>query len=305
MRLHILGTAAARPWPDAHASSALLLRGGTAVLLDCGEGTLVRLPAKLLSQRGLDVVCVTHLHGDHVYGLPGLLTSMTLAGRKRALTLLGPVGLHDFLTQVLASTHARLGFEIHYPTLSNSPVGAPAWTNRDLEIAAVPLRHRVPAFGFCVSTTDAGRKLRPGVVDDYGLPYAVIPSLRAGDDYVASDGNAYANELLTLPPPPRRSLAYLTDTAPLANWPATLPTPTVMVHDATFASHDTALATETGHSTPTQAAAFAAAAGAGRLLLTHVSVRYSPAERVEMARRAAEVFPAARWAIEGEVVAFG
>ena len=300
MRLHVLGTAAARPWPHAHAASALLTRGAASVLLDCGEGTLIRLPPKQLSQRGLDVVCVTHLHGDHCYGLPGLLTSMTLAGRTRALTLLGPPRLRDFLEGVFASTGARLGFDLRYPPLPDEPAAQPVWRSRDLEIRPLPLRHRVAAWGFCVSTTDDGRRIRGEALATYAVPYAAIPALRAGEDYVSPNGQRVPNDALTLPPPPRRTLAYLTDTAPLDGWPPQLPRPTLLVHDATFASDAADLAARTGHATTTQAAAFAKTSGSDALLLTHASVRYGPDELEASAAAAREIFPAARWAVEGE-----
>ena len=302
MELHVLGTAAARPWPDAHAACALVTRGGASVLLDCGEGTLNKLPPKQLGQRGLDAVCVTHLHGDHLYGLPGLLTSMTLGGRTRALTLLGPPRLRDYVAAVLSITEARLGFEVDYPTLPEQPSPEPVWRSRDLTVRTLPLRHRVRAYGFCVSTPVTGRRLRKGVVEAYGIPYGQIADLRAGGDFLCEDGTVVPNTALTLPPEPTRTLAYLTDTAPLDAWPTRFPTPSLLVHDATFAAGEEALAEKTGHSTVTQAAAFAKTSGAGELLLTHCSVRYSPEERVRMAAAAEEVFEGARWAVEGEVV---
>ena len=144
--------------------------------------------------------------------------------------------------------------------------------------------------------------MRPGVVQDYGIPYAAIPVLAAGEDFRLPDGAWLRSDGLTLAPDPKRTVAYLTDTAPLAAYPEDFPPPTLMLHDATFAAGAEQLAGDTGHSTATQAAAFAKTAGAASLLLTHRSVRYGPDETAAMATDARRAFAPTRWAEEGESV---
>ena len=304
LTLSILGIAAARPWPGAPAAAALVSRGRSKVLLDCGEGTILQLAGNLLADRGLDVVAITHLHGDHVYGLSGLLTSMTLAGRTRALHLVGPADLPDFVADTLRHSRAHLGFACTYTDadgarhLDDDTLGLP-----DLKIAAVPLRHRIPAFGYVIASRSRGRRLRPGVVERLEIPYAHIPLLRAGSDWTDTNGVVHANDTLTLPPHPTRVLAYLTDTAPLETWPPDWPAPDCLVHDATFAADDAQLAAATGHSTVAEAAAFAKTCRAGQLLLTHRSVRYGDPEALLPAARA--IFPRTRWARDGETIVVG
>lgn len=309
LRLHVLGTTAARPFPERFTSSVYVSRGGSSLLIDCGEGILTQVPPKAFGQRGLDVVCISHLHGDHVYGLPGLLSSMTLVGRTRPLTLLGPASLRAFLEAVFSFSEARTSFELRFPVLPKGPSTSPIIELRDLVVHSLPLRHRVEAFGFCVSSPPQLHRLRPGVVEQYEIPYGAIDALKHGGDYLSSSG-MIANSSLTLPPRPRQTLAYLTDTAPLDAWPPDWPPPDVMLHDATFGPDDGELAQKTGHSTTSEATAFAKTANATTLLLTHGSVRYSALERFAMAVDAAQQFdPEAasaqlrvRWAVQGEVV---
>ena len=299
--LRVLGVGSARPRDGSPTSAVHVASGGSRVLVDCGEGTQVQLDRHGLSLGRLAAVCVTHLHGDHVYGLPGLLASMALEGRTRPLTVVGPPGLPAFLAAVAAVTDAHdPGFEVRHVTADDDEPRRDVLVLPDLAVHTVPLRHRVRCVGFCVGARERGRHLRPGVVERYGIPYTEIPALRRGADFAPADGPPVANADLTTPPDPPRSVAYLTDTAPLDRWPGAWPPPTVLLHDATFAPEDRALATETGHSTVTQAAAFAKAAGADRLLLTHLSVRYG--NRAALLTQAREVFANADWAVAGESV---
>ena len=280
LELTVLGTRAARPYPGEYTASAYLQCGGDRVLLDCGEGIQVQLATLGLSAVKLDAVCITHLHGDHVYGLPGLLTSLALAGRTKPLTLLGPPALATFVKTVLEASGAHLTYPLAYPTVSLTEPRAGVYHTRELSFATLPLRHRVPTVGFCVNTKSAGRRLRPGAVERYDISYRLIPALRRGEDVALPTGRTLANAAVTLAPHPTRSVAYLTDTAALDDYPADWPAPDLLVHDATFISEDAELAASTGHSTGAQAAAFAKTCDAGRLLLTHLSPRYERADLV-------------------------
>ncbi len=278
LELTVLGTSAARPYSGRYTSAAYIQCGGSRVLLDCGEGMQVQLDQLGLSSMKLDAVCITHLHGDHVFGLPGLLTSLALSGRTRALHLLGPPMLEAYVEANLHIAEATLTYPLSYHL---PPAGAatPQFLQlRDLSIDVLPLRHRIAAWGFGVSTKDKGRKLRPGVVEQYQIPYQKIPGLREGRDFVDAQGVTHPNTLLTLEPDAPRTVAYLTDTAPLNAYPANLAPPHTIIHDATFGHADAHLAEKTGHSTVVQATAFAKTTGAKRLLLTHLSPRYADPE---------------------------
>ena len=300
IELTVVGAGAARPRSGAPTAAAHVACGGSRLLIDCGEGTQVALDRLGLSIGRLDAVCVTHLHGDHVYGLPGLLTSMALEGRTRPLTLLGPPGLRGYLAGVFAASNVHdFAFAIQYVATDDSAPRRDVHRLRDLVVHTVPLRHRIRCVGFCVESPARGRRIRPGVVEAHGIPYREIPALRAGRDLVAADGRVIPNDQLTSPPDPPRSVAYLADTAQLDAWPARWPPPHLLIHDATFADAEAHLAHETGHSTVGQAAAFARATGCERVLLTHLSVRYD--DRVALLAEARAVFAQADWAEPGGV----
>ena len=244
------------------------------MLIDCGEGTQVQLAELGLSVQRLDAVCITHLHGDHLFGLPGLLTSMTLSGRERNLHLIGPPALEAYVQDSLRYAHAALSFELNFLPVNLDQPEVEVLRLRELSLATLPLLHRVPTTGFCVSTINKGRHLRKGVVMEHKLKPAQIEQLRNGRDVSSNTGETLLNAELTTPPTPTRALAYLTDTAVLSSWPMVLPRPDLLIHDATFVSEDAELAKRTGHSTALEAAAFAKTSGAHTLLLTHRSPRY-------------------------------
>ena len=276
--------------------------GGSRVLIDCGEGTLVALERAGVSIVKLDAVCITHMHGDHLYGLPGLLTTMALAGRQRSLTLLGPASLRDYVAAVLRFSHAHLTYPIDYLSASSVSPQRDVLHLRDLSISTLPMQHRIEAAGFSVSERDKGLSLKAGIVERLGVPYHLIPDIRAGADITLPTGQHLANRELTQVPSPRRSLLYLSDTAKLGDYPPDWLAPTLLIHDATFFPGEEALAQKTGHSTTAQAAAFAKTCGAERLLLTHVSARYDKTDEALAAVR--HEFGQTDWAEAGTTVRF-
>ena len=296
--LRIVGAGAARPRAGAPTAAAYIASGGSRLLIDCGEGTQVALDRLSISLARLDAVCITHLHGDHLYGLPGLLTSMALEGRTKPLALIGPPDLPQYLAGVFAASSVHdFEFPVQHIATDDAQPRRDVLRLRDLVVHTIPLRHRIRCVGFCVGHPARGRHLRPGVVEAYDIPYREIPALREGQDFIAADGRRIPNNELTTPPDPQRSVAYLTDTAPLDGWPEGWPPPHAVVHDATFAPADAHLADKTGHATVTQAAAFAKTISSERLLLTHLSVRYD--DRDTLLAEARAVFAAAEWAEPG------
>ena len=272
---YVLGSAAARPYLTRGTSALYVQSGGTRILIDCGEGTQVELDRQSLSAQKLDAICITHMHGDHLFGLPGLLTSLALNQRSKTLTIIGPKEIKPYLEDTFFYSGSELTFSLHFEALDFKKPVRDILKLRDLTIHSIPLRHRIPACGFVVEQSDKGFLLKPGVIDEYNIPYRKIAAIKKGEDFTNKKGVKFANKLLTEPALAPTPLAYLTDTSPLAQYPEGWTPPALLFHDATFSSEHQDLATKTGHSTALEAAAFAKTCGADQLMLTHVSERYN------------------------------
>ena len=281
--LTFLGTAASVPTAARGLSATLLTRGGDRILVDCGEGTQRQL---LRSRQGLidlDVVLLTHLHGDHYLGLPGLLKTFALRGRGRPLPLVGPKGLSR-LMRTLEPVIGRLSFPVE---VVESDGGAVC----ELEGAAIeafPTRHSVVSIGYSLVEED-----RPGSFDVAAAQRLGVPSgplfgrLQRGEEVLLDDGTTVRPEQVLGDARRGRRVVMTGDTGPCqttldAAWGAT-----VLVHEATFSEEDRDRARETDHSTAAEAAALAEEAGVTLLALTHLGARAMPRE---IRREAEEVF---------------
>ncbi len=309
MTVTVLGTSAAVP-AHGRALSATLVEVPTStrvrrLLLDCGEGTQLRLAALGHSPLRLDAVCITHLHGDHLYGLPGLLGSMAMAGRVAPLTVVGPEGLADWLAATPGADPARLPFALDVRAWPEGNPHAPdalvVWSSGGVAVTAVTLDHRVPTRGYRVETASTPGNLDVAAARALGVTdWADFRALKAGEAVVAPGGRRVEPHEVVGPPVPGVALAYVLDTRPCDGARLLAAGADLVVHDATFADADAARADATGHSTARGAATVARDAGARRLLLTHISARYPDAGRLVGEARA--VFEATEAATEGAAV---
>lgn len=282
-----LGIASASPTRQRHLSGLVLRRQGQLLLFDCGEGTQYQLLRAGLSPSRLAAIFITHLHGDHFYGLPGLLSTMTLHDRTAPLHLVGPAGLKAFVTSLpgLGENDAP-PFPQHFTELEKSFGHAVVFDRPDFFVEARPLEHRVFTAGYRFQEKprpgrlDAERARALGVTDprDFGR-------LKRGEAVTGANGHRIRPEEVVGPEQPGRAFAYVTDTAPCAGGIALARDADLLYHDATFDDAYVDRAEETGHATARQAAEVARRAGAGRLLLGHFSARYDdPAPLVAEAR---------------------
>ncbi len=286
--LTLLGTGAALPAAGRFPSAHLLALRGMRFLIDCGEGAQWQLSRFVKGQGKISRIFISHLHGDHCYGLPGLITSFQLQGRQSELHIYAPEGLETMVRTVMRASHARETYPIHFHVLEPG-ISRRVWEDDAIEVHSLPLRHRVPCCGFLFREKPHLRTLRPGVVEEWDIPYTEILRIKAGNDLVREDGTVIDNGALTLPPPASRSFAYCCDTAYQPGLASYLEGADLLYHDATFCDDLTARAAETGHSTARQAARLARDAGVGRLVLGHFSSRYPDSSC--FVREAREVFP--------------
>ena len=268
----LLGTGATVPLPGRALSAALLSCQGRSILFDCGEGTQTALRREHLSPLKIDFIALSHYHGDHLFGLPGLLQTMGCLGRENPLTLCGPKGLRQVLS-LIAALSGPLPFELRL--LSLPPEGFPlhqaasGWPQRAL-LLPVPTEHRVPSQGYCFRLGRAG-KFDPEKARALGLPQSLWRALQQGQS-VRVRGKEVRPEQVLGPPRPGLSLVFSGDTAPCAALKEAARGADLLVHEATYGGPEQEeLAAEYGHSTFAQAAELAAEAGAKRLWLTHFS----------------------------------
>lgn len=298
IRIIPLGISAAIPAHGRHLSATALDLGGEWILFDCGEGVQYQIQRTALRPSRLSTICITHLHGDHYFGLPGLLTSMAMNGRTEPLRLVAPERLFSLLFALpgLESPPYRIE-EIGVPeTLTRAVV---VETER-YTIEARPLDHRVFCAGYRWEDKPGPGNLDVERARALGVTaWADFRRLKAGESVEAAGGTVQPADVL-IPPPKPRSFAYLTDTRPCEGGRLLARNANLVVHDATFTDAHAERAVQTGHSTGREAAEVAREAGAKALLLTHLSARIERADTLLAEARA--VFPASTVATELEAV---
>ena len=294
MELTFLGTASAMPTRQRNVSAVVLRlpERRELWLFDCGEGTQHQLLRTPLRPPQIRRVFLTHLHGDHLYGLPGLLTSLSMLGVEAPVDVYGPAGLGEVVGVTLSAAHAACTFPLRVHELSPGVV----LEEEELRVRCLALEHGVPCFGFRIEEAprpgrfDAARAAALGVVagPDFGV-------LKRGGSVVLAGGHEVRGEELTEPPLPGRVLALCGDTLPCEASVELAREADLLVHEATFGEGRRQMAALRGHSTAAQAAEVARRAGARRLVLTHFSARYQEGgdETVEdLLAEARAVFPA-------------
>ncbi len=267
----ILGCSAAIPAPDQYPSAQSLRVGGTLMLIDCGEGTQIRIREVGLRGATFDVILITHLHGDHVFGLPGLMSSWTLQGRAKPLVVVGPSGLEAFLHGINAATQGSWSYPVEFVVAANGLV----YENEDVRIAAHPLAHRIEAWGYRVEEVVAPRKVNIEAAVAAGLEHADFRSLQLGRDVRTRSGVEVRNAEVTVPGRRGFSMAYLSDTSYVPALAEFARGVDFLYHESTYLERHRELAAKTGHSTAKQAGRIAASAGAKHLVLGHFSQRYA------------------------------
>lgn len=299
MKLHIIGCHAATPRHLTHPSAQVLEAGGHMMLIDCGEGTQMELRRYRIKFSRISHIFISHLHGDHFFGLPGLVSTFRLLGREKPLHIYGPKGIKEAITLLLKLGDSWTQYPLHFHELASD---APECIFEDssLKVTTLPLLHRVYTNGFLFQATPGPRTLDPVKAREYGIDRAYFQKIKQGEDVPDADGNLVSHTLVSHPPPPPPSYAYCSDTAykpELARW---IQGVDLLYHEATFQEREASLAPKTGHSTARDAARIAREAGVGRLLLGHFSTRYK--DQQGFLREASEIFPEVELAADGKVL---
>lgn len=242
-------------------------------------------------------IFISHLHGDHIFGLYGLLSSFSLMGRKSPLHLYAPENYQQILRSHLADFDINLSFEIDFIPLKGKESFL-ILDDKYLTVTAFPLQHRVPAFGFLFREKLSDRNIIKEKIDEYQIPTVRIPAIKKGEDFITPDGLIISNSELTLPPPEPISYAYCSDTSYFKRLASFVKGVTLLYHEATFDKSLSKLAEITGHSTTLDASKTALKADAGCLVIGHFSSRYKTVSfLVEESR---EIFPNTFAAIDGK-----
>ncbi len=300
-RLHILGTNSAVPQKDRSPSAQALDIGAGLILIDCGEGTLARMLQFGLKPSKIDHVLISHLHGDHIFGLPGLITSYGLYRRRKPLTLYGPEGLERFVRHMLDSIDGHLPYELVIKEHDDRGIRR-VLSDRWIDVETIPLRHRVPTTGYLILERVAPRRIKAEAIAHYQVPYPALNSIKEGQDWRRADGQVIPNAVLTEPGRLPLSYAYVSDTAYHPAVVDQIAGIDLLYHESTFLTEHAKEAAERFHSTAVQAAKIAAAASVGQLVLGHFSSRYRDLHL--FGEEAAAVFPAVIVAEEGMSMEF-
>ncbi|MBI3238581.1 MAG: ribonuclease Z [Flavobacteriia bacterium] len=269
----ILGSGAALPTSLRNPSAQYVWCNDRHILIDCGEGTQNQLRKNGISLQKITHILISHLHGDHFFGLVGLLSSMHLLGRNQGITVYGPEGLEQIIRLQLEIGGASIGFGIDFVTLDGKTPQLLFEDNR-IEILTFPLKHRVPTNGFRINEKPFARQLDGDKYKREKQSLVHIPALKRGEDVTLEDGTVLRSSEYTFAPRKHRSYAYCSDTTYQEVIVPFIQGVDVLYHEATFLDNMADRAVATFHSTAKQAAQIAQQAQVGQLLLGHLSARY-------------------------------
>ncbi|MEL4307705.1 ribonuclease Z [Joostella sp. CR20] len=301
VKLHILGCYSATPRAFTNPTAQILEIKGHVFLIDCGEGTQVQLRKQKIKFSRIKHIFISHLHGDHFFGLPGLLSTFRLLGRDTPLHVYGPKGIKDAVTLMLKVGSAWTNYPLIFHELTE-PTSEVIFEDEKVTVTTIPLKHRVYTNGFLFEEKVGDRKLDINAVLNYNIDKCYYQNIKKGKDVTLEDGTIVSNEKLTQDPPKPKSYAFCSDTSYKEDIVPIIKGATLLYHESTFLEPHEKLALETGHSTAKQAAQIAKQAEVGKLILGHYSTRYSSLE--EFKEEAAQVFSNVDLAEDGKEFLF-
>lgn len=290
----ILGNNSALPAYDRHPTAQVITLDDHLFLVDCGEGTQMQLARYKMRRSRINHIFISHLHGDHYFGLIGLITSMGLMNRDHDLHLFGPAPLEALIQLQLNVAATTLPYTLHFHPLEGE--GTILKTDK-FEVSCFKVFHRIDCWGFRFSQVKAPRKINPVKAREHGIPAAFFDRLKQGEDYTTQSGELIRNELVTDPGAKPKSYAYSADTCFNESVAEKVKGVDLLYHEATYLKDLEERAAARFHCTTVQAATIAQKAGVGKLLLGHFSSKYEKLDLFEQEART--VFPDTELALEG------
>ena len=286
--LHILGCGSALPTTRHFATSQVVNLRDKLFMIDCGEGAQMQLRKSRLKFSRLNHIFISHLHGDHCFGLMGLISTFGLLGRTAELHIHSPKGLEELLTPMLNFFCHTLAYKVIFHEFDTRQTSV-VYEDRSMTVTTIPLQHRIPCCGFLFAEKARPNHIIRDMVDFYKVRVYELNRIKNGSDYVTPEGEVIANTRLTRPSDPPRKYAYCSDTIFRPEIVEQLSGVDLLFHEATFAESELARAKETYHTTAAQAARIALEAGVRQLVIGHFSARYE--DESILLKEASAVFP--------------
>ena len=273
-KIHILGCGSALPTTRHMPSMQVVECRGKLFMVDCGEGAQLQVRQQGLAFGKIGHVFISHLHGDHCFGLIGLISTFGLLGRTATLHVHAPATLKPILEMLIENFCRDLGYDVEFHAIDTTRQYI-IYEDHSLTVETIPLDHRVPCAGFLFREKPSLPHIRPDMLKCYDIPVSQINNIKAGQGYTLPDGTHIEHERLVTPADPPRSYAYCSDTSFLPRLTEQLKGISTLYHESTYAEDHLAMAEKYHHSTAAQAATIARDAGVGKLLLGHYSSRYT------------------------------
>lgn len=297
-KVHILGCGSALPTLQHNASSQIVELREKLFMIDCGEGTQIQLRRSRIHFSKIIAVFISHLHGDHCFGLPGMISTFGMTGRTAPLHIYAPAAFEPILDQTLSFFYQGLEFKVVFHAVDTTQ-NKVVYEDRSLTVETIPLQHRIDCCGYLFREKPILPHIRRDMIDFYKIPISQINNIKAGADWVTPEGEVIANSRLTTPAEPARSYAYCSDTRYIKTLHELVKGVSTLYHESTYSAEDAERARLYWHSTSQDAAKVARDASVGKLLLGHFSARYN--NESQLLDEAKEIFPNSYLTREGAI----
>jgi ribonuclease Z len=297
--IQILGCGSALPTIGRNPGGQVINLHEQFYLFDCGEGTQNEMRRHKVKFQRLNHIFISHLHGDHFFGLIGLISTLNLLGRQNELTVYGPAALKEVLDIQMRASDTYLRFKLNFVATQTSKKTL-LFENKTTEVYSFPLKHRIACTGFLIKEKPRGRNIKPESIKAYQVPRYFLNKIKDGEDFTTEDGTIIPNQELTLAYKPSRSYAYCSDTIYYEEIAKYIEDVDVLYHESTFLENLKERAKQTFHSTAKEAALIAKLVKAKKLILGHYSARYK--DLTPFLDEAKEIFENTELGYDGKII---